>query len=64
MKGGGAQTKHKATGISSRPGDIDLVLMPTNIDGVPSGEAQIQDWVFSLPAMPLHFLLWNLWRGD
>lgn len=45
MKGGGAQTKHKATGISSRPGDIDLVLMLTNIDGLQSGGAKIQGWV-------------------
>lgn len=44
MKGGDAETKHKATGISYRPGDIDLVLMPTNIDGLQSGGAQIHEW--------------------
>lgn len=36
MKGGGAPSKHKATGIISHSRDIDLVLMPTNIDGLQS----------------------------
>ena len=62
MKGGGAQTKHKATGISSHQGDIDLVLMPANIDGLQSRGAQIHEWV-SLPAKALHFPLQNLSLG-
>lgn len=60
IKGGGAQTKHKATGISSRLRDIDLVLMPTNIDGLHSGGAQIEGWV-SLRVNALYFQIWRLW---
>lgn len=37
--------KAQTTGISSHPRGIDLVLMPTNIDGLQSGGAKIQGWV-------------------
>lgn len=48
MKGSGAQLEHKATGISSPPEDIDLVLMPTNIDGLAKWKIQNTRLGFSL----------------
>lgn len=60
IKGGGAQTKHKATGIIPHLGDIDLVLMPTDIDGLQCGGAQTEDW-FSLRAQALYFPHESLW---
>lgn len=60
MKGGGAQTKHKATGITSHLWEIDLVLMPTNIDGLAGWKSQNTRPGFS-ELWLLFYPLRNLW---